>query len=286
MLAIVSVHGLADLIRAIGDFAWPAVAGIALFLFRAQISGLAQRVTRARVFGQEFELSLEKLATRAHDVSELPSGPVENAPETDTTAAEVQSILREAATSPRVAVMTIAAELEADVRRLSAITGWGRDARTVRQQLSSVPIADDLRSAVDDFWTVRNQVVHGSSASDDDVLRAVDYGLRILEALDRVPVETNLVEAVVPVYEDPQAASRRMDVMGLVLKTIPPDGGDSHFRIFPTTRTDYEKGKQVSWEWGPRQWGESWYRDPGTGEVKYAWTSSLEFVGRQLDELT
>lgn len=56
-------------------------------------------------------------------------------------------------------------------------------------------------------------------------------------------------------------------------------------RIFPTTRDHFKKGKRVAWEWSDhRSWGESWYRDPDSNEIKYAWTGSLEFVGRHLED--
>jgi hypothetical protein len=32
-------------------------------------------------------------------------------------------------------------------------------------------------------------------------------------------------------------------------------------------------------------WAESWYRDPDTHEIKSAWGSSAEFIGRDLDNL-
>lgn len=58
------------------------------------------------------------------------------------------------------------------------------------------------------------------------------------------------------------------------------------FRIFPTTRDDYIKGEILSWEWNMnRVWGEAWYRDPRTNEIKKAWGQAAEFVGRNLDHL-
>ena len=80
--------------------------------------------------------------------------------------------------------------------------------------------------------------------------------------------------------------NKRTDVKGVVLETDSPDRIAKTIRIFPTTKEHFIKGKQVAWEWdGSHGWGQSWYRDPDTSEVKPAWGSSLEFVGRHLDEI-
>jgi hypothetical protein len=42
----------------------------------------------------------------------------------------------------------------------------------------------------------------------------------------------------------------------------------------------------VTWSWDMSNvWPESWYRDPETDTIEYAWTGSAEFAGRPLDEL-
>jgi len=42
----------------------------------------------------------------------------------------------------------------------------------------------------------------------------------------------------------------------------------------------------VSWEWNMNNvWEAAWYRDPDTNEVKPAWSSSAEFIGRDLNNL-
>ena len=63
-------------------------------------------------------------------------------------------------------------------------------------------------------------------------------------------------------------------------------GAITDYRIFPTTRDHYKKGMRVSWEWnGSLKWGDTWYRDPESHEIKHAWSASIEFVGRDLDTL-
>jgi hypothetical protein len=71
------------------------------------------------------------------------------------------------------------------------------------------------------------------------------------------------------------------------LRTTSPGGAHTSFRIFPTTKTDYVTGKTVTWEWSPANvWGETWYRDPNSREIKKAWDSAMEFCGRPLDEIS
>jgi hypothetical protein len=58
-------------------------------------------------------------------------------------------------------------------------------------------------------------------------------------------------------------------------------------RIYATTKTHFQKGKQVAWEWNTgRAWKEAWYRDPDSEEIRSAWSGSAEFVGRHLDGLS
>ena len=74
----------------------------------------------------------------------------------------------------------------------------------------------------------------------------------------------------------------------MILETTSPGGVTTTHRIFPTTRTHFQKGQIVAWEWvldTARQWGATWYRDPDTDEIKHAWGGSLEFVGRPVSDV-
>ena len=43
---------------------------------------------------------------------------------------------------------------------------------------------------------------------------------------------------------------------------------------------------RVAWEWSfDNVWSEAWYKDPETNEIKSAWHSAAEFIGRNLDDL-
>jgi len=141
------------------------------------------------------------------------------------------------------------------------------------------------------FLDIRNRLVHydfyRGAPSPDDVLQAVDSGITILRALRAVPREINMVyHPGVDLYADSQALNLRDGVKGVILETMSTGGTTKAYRIFPTTRSHFRKGERVAWEWNnAKRFGESWYRDPDTQEVKCAWSGSLEFVGRHLDEI-
>jgi len=76
------------------------------------------------------------------------------------------------------------------------------------------------------------------------------------------------------------------NVCGLLLETTSPGGTSKEHRIFPTTKTTYQKGERVAWEWNlGKKYGQAWYKDPDTGEIKSAWRGSAEFVGRNFDKI-
>jgi hypothetical protein len=285
-----TIEHIADLLRAIASLMWPLVAVVFILVFRTQITGLLQRVTKAKILGQEAEFShdLDRLEQRAAEAEETTPFP----PETDSEQRasfddEVGKILGEATTSPKLALMGLSAALERRVRQLSAATGWAHDERTPRAMLRKMPgIPDTLRGAIEDFWTIRNRIVHGMSTTDDEALRALDSGLAIMRALDRIPLEANYVEdANVPLFRDPDGKNRLTDVHGLLLRTMSPEGNRESFRIFPTTRTHFVRGKQVAWEWAMPTWSRTWYMNPKTHKIELAWDSSMQFIGRHLDEV-
>lgn len=137
------------------------------------------------------------------------------------------------------------------------------------------------------FTDARNRIVHGHATDDPSALRAIDSGLTLLRSIRAVPHEVNVVyHPGVPVYGEAKGTAERPGVKAVVLETTSPGGATKQLRVYPTTRTHFQKGRRVAWEWSfDHTWNESWYRDPDSNEIKYAWTSSAEFVGRHLDEL-
>jgi hypothetical protein len=295
------VAEIATLFQAVAAILWPVFAFTALFVFRAQIVDLARRLKKGKLLGQEIELneSLDALGRSAktveQEVAALPA-PVNPSPAPQEQAAEeatVRLVLSEAAKSPKAALILLASELEKLALQILASTGHlqGRRflpiQRAIDELQRTLGLPTHVQSSLKLFWSTRNLLVHGGEGTDKDILRAVDSGLTILKALQALPREINMVyDPATPVYFDPQLTLEMPGVKGVILETIAPGGAVRSLRILPTTRTHFKKGHQVAWEWNMQSvFGQAWYRDPLTHEVKEAWSSSAEFVGRHLDEL-
>jgi len=292
----------ADLIRAIASLLWPILAFVALCTFRSEIKEILSRLRRGKVLGQEIELeeSLRELDASARAAaSETPAIPQLPAPEQPVPAAAGGSVdvasrvLEEASRSPKVALILLATELEREVRQLLASMGLLRRLPST-SLLHSIQALEErgalpkhLAGSFEHFWSLRNRLVHGHEANTDDIVRAIDSGLTILRTIQAIPHEINVVyHPGVAVYSDPDGVNTRPEIKAVVLEITSPGGAAKTLRVFPTTRTHFEKGKRVSWEWNDGLViGESWYRHPDSHEITYAWTESMEFVGRHLEDV-
>lgn len=289
---------ISALVQALASLLWPLVAFWALFTFREQIKDVLARIRKGKVLGQEIELqdtltALDTVATTAaSEVAELPKASEDaSAEKPENTDSEVTRILEDASRSPKIALMALAAEIERELRQTLATKGHPSPHESLPAamgrlvQIGSFP--PSLMASVELFWKVRSRLVHGYDASPDDMARALDSGITILKAIKAVPREINTVHrAEVPLYADPAGTQLVKGVTGLILETKQPDGRAT-YRIFPTTKQGHTVGRQVSWEWNQhgRKYGEMWYRDLDTGEMKPAWLGSMEFIGRHLDEV-
>lgn len=287
-----------DLIRALADLAWPAVLAFFLWKFRSELKGLIGRVEEANVAGSQFKFGqdLDRLNQSARDaVESLEAGPPEVVDAE--VEGELDPAIRDAleASNPRAGLILLSAELERRVRVLAAQQGqlfsnpkvW-RHRPVTESTLRLLELPPRVLAAVSEFRDVRNRIVHGHDATDAEVLRATDSAMTILEAIDLVPREINYVHASdVPLFADAEGQHERSDVKGVVLRTVRSDDpDDERLRVFPTTRTHFRPGEPVAWEWSHEGgWGESWYRNPDTGELDYAFTSSAEFIGTPLAEI-
>ncbi len=290
---------VAELLRAVAALLWPGFAFYALYKFGPELKSLAARLKKGKLLGQEIELgeSLDRLDRTASAVaSEVAAVPPSSAtrPGDDLDhAAAVHRVLTTAAQSPKAALLLLASEIEKQLRQLLASMGLlkGRKNLPVQQAFSELDewggLPKHVVASVKLFWEVRNRLVHGHVASEDDILRAIDSGITILRALQAIPHEVNIVyHPGVPIYSDRECRHVIEDAKGVILETQSPGGVTKTKRIFPTTQTHFKKGVRVAWEWSDgRRFGEAWYCDPDTGEVRGAWRGSMEFVGRPLEEI-
>jgi hypothetical protein len=288
----------ADLLRAIAAIMWPVIVLIAVVLFRAEVAGLFARIRKAKVLGQEFELtgSLEELRQRAETAAQASEQNAEGAEPEPTlvleNAIEVieREVLDEAARSPRVGLMILSAELERVMREmLTRIEQANPSSKRQRRPVGLVRMADslwqvgvlpeELLNAVEAFSSVRNQIVHGAGeVSDREILQAIDAGLVILRSLQQVALGV-VEQAGLELYEDSQGMIRRPDVWGVVLNGI-GNSTDTESWIMPTHRRDYAPGQVVKWAFdGSEVCPASWYRHPETRQLREAWEAAAFFVG-------
>lgn len=291
----------AELLKALASLLWPVLTFVALLVFHKQIADIAARLKRGKLFGQEIELEKTlddfKVSTDLvqEEVAALPSDqppadqPAQLAADQDV----AQRIVREATKSPKAALISLSSELEKLAKEILATTGHleGRRHISMPQAISELHktygLASHVPSSLQHFREIRNRVIHLGEGTEEDILRAIDSGISLLRALQAVPRETNTIFTPnVSIYSDETLTHEIPDVKGVLLEARSPGGVSVFYRIFPTTRTEYVAGKRVTWEWNMGLvLGPAWYRDPITGEIKEAWRSSAEFVGRHLDEL-
>ncbi|HRH16974.1 MAG TPA: hypothetical protein PLS22_05925 [Aquabacterium sp.] len=293
------MNDIAALISAIASLLWPLFAFAVLALYRKQLGDLIARFRKGKLLGQEFELDeslnkLEQSATAvAEEVAALPASVTNDGP-IDPTDDPSGAILREASRSPKAALLLLASELERQARQLLASVGHLKGQKFVplsqalevlQKQFGGLP--GHIPSSLKLFWEVRNRLVHGGQADDEEILRAIDSGITILKALRAFPRETNYVyHPGVEVFKDPGCSIPWQNTKGVILETETPGGTQRFFRIFPTTRAHFQTGRRVAWEWGSGTiWNDAWYKDPDSGEIKLAWNSSMEFVGRHLEDV-
>jgi len=207
----------------------------------------------------------------------------------------VAQVLAEAARSPKIGLILLSSELERETNLILARKGWHGDRRMwplalgIRQIVEHGALPSDALSAAASFTNVRNTIIHGAATpSDDEVIRAIDAGLSIYAALRAVPDERHYVVAAhVPLFSDEQCETPITDADGVIILTVGPGRQERHERVFPTTKSAFLRaGGEVAWGWNMnRWWGQAWYRDPASGEVRGAFGSAAEFIGPMIDDV-
>jgi len=297
------MNEISELIKAISSLLWPLVTFCGLLIFRRPIADAIHRLEKGKILGQELEMSdsLIKLQQSASNLSnEIASIPPSSSSledsqsntieESDNT---VDSVIHETSRSPKAALILLATELEREARQILASIGLlkGRKhvpiSRAIEELDKHYGLPNHVSSSLKFFWEARNKIIHGGSAEEKDILSAIDSGLTILRSLLSLPRETNIVlDPKVDIFHDQECKNMISDAKGILLKTSSPGRSKTSLRIFPSTKTHFEKGKSVAWEWDlSKQWGEAWFNNPKTGKVELAWSSSGEFIGRHLDEV-
>jgi len=265
------------------------VVALALWLFREELRDVLRGIETARLPGADVDLEaalarLERVSEKAASEVEAVPAPELRAPHDETVESE---ILRTAGESPGAALISLSAALERELRDLLESVGHLPRSITLRRLAEEASRVAGLpkpsRDALVQFSDVRLRLVHRRSVPPADVLRGLDSGLSTLRVIQSVPRELHSVQALgLELFSDEWGRRPINDVRGVSL--LEGDYG-SGSRVFPTRRT-YRRGEVVSWEWDVhRVWGPTWYRDSDTGEIERAWTRSVEFAGRPLEEI-
>jgi len=300
------MQNVADLLRAIATLLWPLLAIASCVYFRSEISEFLKRLKRGKLLGQELELGdsldhLNKNAVAAADEvaiaalkeESLPNRMLPDLQRSDDESGLLKGILQLAQTSPKIALMALAIEIEKELREILFSQGeMGKPYRFRVPEAAKVLqdrelLLPHVRAAISNFQEVRNKILHSvGRVSDDEILRAIDSGILILKSLKLIPRPRYFVHrADIDLYMDSNTAQMRPGVWGVMLEVVHPLQKAKTYSIHPSTK-HYREGQQVAWEWdGSNDWGDTWYRDPDTNETKQAWSESLEFVGRNLDEV-
>ncbi|RZF78801.1 hypothetical protein EXT46_15395 [Pseudoalteromonas sp. CO325X] len=292
---------ISELLKALASLLWPIFAFVVLFLFRSQLADAIGRFKKGKLLGQEVELNdslanLQRSASQlSEEVSAIPSSEVESSDgnELEDDESSVKAIIHEAARSPKAALILLAAEIEKEAKQTLASIGKlkGRKSINLRQAIDELDshygLPRHISSSLRLFWETRNKIIHGGETDERNILSAIDSGVSILKSLQALPRETNWVHHPgVPIFSDSKCTVPISNGKGVILKSASSSGAKIFYRIFPTTRTHFEKGRKVAWEWShENSWSDAWYRDPESNEIKLAWNSSMEFVGRHLDEV-
>jgi hypothetical protein len=190
---------LADLISAFASLMWPVVTVAMVNWFRPEIRAILSRIKKGKFLGQEIELAELEAKTVAAEEKAEDWGTSSNASEPQLEATgtvspsivddAIEEVLREAARSPKLGLMLLSTKIERAIRELIADTPYNRSRSAMRPRAMAEALASggqlsqETSQAVGLFLSVRNRIVHGEEADDDEVARAIDSGTRLLRLL-------------------------------------------------------------------------------------------------------
>jgi hypothetical protein len=211
LLTEITWMDITELIKAVAALGWPVLFIIIVLTFKNQVRALfrGRRFKSAKGFGLEVtverELDALERATNALPLRRprqrrfasdyLVGADVRylNAPASRRDIAE--DVLAEAGASPKAALLWLGSHLDRELRRLLVSGGGdseepqgaGNTSDWVSALRESRTVPPEILDSVVRFREVRNRIMHGGVADADDVLRAIDIGMRLLEALRALP---------------------------------------------------------------------------------------------------
>jgi hypothetical protein len=257
--------------------------------------GFGRRLDPAQVrrYKDEWnEIVAERVQAAAHASSA--GEPIIGAPE-QRSEDVIGRVLSEADRSPKIALRMIDAELNQEIRRILAGSGWGQGrhgwtlAQGVNRLFEIGVVSSSVAHSLTVFEDARDALVRGDPpVSQTEALSALDVGIFTYRSLTAIPLERHYVTgSKIPLFADSEGRHELKGVFGVELRSIGPRPRLPHDRIFPSTLDHFQPGMEVTWAWNnERTWGEAWYQSPETGKMTVAFGGSAEFAGLPLDDVT
>lgn len=298
---LMPANNLIEIIKALASLAWPLGTFATIYYFKDELKDVLRRLKKGEILGNKIELSdrIDQLDQTVEVASS--SIPIKQFPETisednDSIDNETKRIIEDSIRSPKAALLLLSSDIEREARHILASSGLldGKNFVSFGKMMNMLvergSMPNDLMGSVKMFWDVRNRLIHGIPTgveSNDDMMRVIDIGSRLLKALKAVPRENKTVYLPdIAIYSDQDCTTLRDGIFGIMLETINSAHDTKAYRIYPTTMRNYKKGESVSWEWNMGMVvGESWYKHPETGKISHAWSQSAEFIGRHLTDI-
>ena len=276
-----------EIIKNIPLLFWPLVVLIITLLFKKDIKSIFSRLKSGTFLGNEIHLQeeVDKLAKNV-EAQGIESKEVSKREEQP-----VPIIVDE---NQIARLVYLSATIEKELKKLLYVTGWFNSTRigsiksTINSLISMGVLPANQKSNVDVFMDIRNKIVHGTeSVSVDIINQVIDVGYTILNQIQSIPTEHHYIEKIhVPLFSDEYCKNPTEKGFGIILKSISPGNTKINYQIFPTLKNYEYTGIEVTWEWNMGDiWQECYYRDPNTNEIKQAWGSSAEFIGRDVCSL-
>lgn len=291
----------AEVLKAIGAVAWPLVVVVIAWIFRSELQGLIGRLSSAEVLGNKFTMepqldALENKAAQAsvENVPEIAAEEVPQGGDVPVAAAEGESevdefiadVLEEAGRNPKLGLMLLSMGLDRLSRRIAKARQTPNQSsisHVVRELQPTLPV--NITAALEDFRAIRNKIVHGMSATQNDIIRAIDSGIMIYRALSNVSLPLfKVITPHVELYQDPAGQRKFPFHHGVEVKNLNDDSSELPL-IYPT-RLHFSEGDLIVPAWNMNTvLREIYYRKADTGEIVLQWTESAEFAGEVIEQL-
>ncbi|MCG6146614.1 hypothetical protein [Leptospira bandrabouensis] len=289
----IDLEDIAKLITAISTILWPIISLIVVLILKDDVKKLISKIRRGTFFGNEIELAedIKQFEKTIENVEQrIPFQ--ENKKNGDENA--VSEIVNDSSIDPKIGLIRLAIEIEKQLREIMFTTGWHTNIKrySVHESFAFLTtngvLPKNILSSLKIFWDLRSKIIHGSnSINNDEIIRIIDIGLVLLNAINAIPREINIVYQInIQLYSDENCTIKNMKGFGLMLETTSPGKTTKTLRIFPTNLTNYEIGKCVTWEWSfDNVWDKCFYIHPDTNEKTLAWSQSAEFIGRHIENI-